>query len=171
MSMPRTEIVHDDAVLRMVVSRNLIVCAWADAPGVEHIRSVSRVAHGVVSRYKEHRAFLNLAHAGTPRFSDAVRDELVKLIRDTRLQGQGTAYVVSIPGIAGATVRAFLSTVMLVARPIATHKVFGDLAPAAAWLVPKLTTGGEAWTSTGVLAVAADATGKAPARGGSETGR
>jgi hypothetical protein len=163
--MPRTDIVHDDEVLRMGVSRNLVVCAWANAPEVEHIRSLSRAAQGTIGRYKEHRAFLNLVVTGTPRFSDAVRDELVKFIRDTRLQGQGMAHVVSIPGIAGATVRAFLSTVMLLARPVATHKVFSELAPAAAWLVPKLTTGGEAWTSAGVLAAAADTTGKGPASG------
>ncbi len=161
--MPRTEIVHEDATLRLGVSRNLLVFAWSGTPESEHIRTLSRVHHTLAGRYHEHLAALDLVVTGTPRFTDPLRDELVRLVRDPRLQGKGTAHVVSMGGLTGATVRAFISTVILLARPAAPNKVFSEVAPAAAWLVPMLTTGGEAWNTAGVLSVVADVTGKVAA--------
>ncbi len=161
--MPRTEIVFEDATLRICSSRNLVVSAWSSTPEPDHLRTLNRALHAQDGKYREHRALLDLVVTGTPRFTDKVRDELVRLLRDPRAQGKGTAHVVTVGGLAGATVRAFLSTVMLLARPEAPNKVFGEVAPAANWLVPLLTTGGEAWTTANVLAVVADVTGKAGA--------
>jgi hypothetical protein len=165
--MARTEIVHADDVLRLGVSRNLLVCAWSSAPDLEHVRSLTRAVHALGNRYHDHRAILDLVVTGTPRFSDGVRDELVRFLRDPRQQGQGGAHVVAIGGIAGTTVRAFLSTVMLLARPTMPHKVFGDISSAATWLVPRLTTGTEAWTAAAVLTVAAEVTGAETTRASS----
>jgi hypothetical protein len=75
-----------------------------------------------------------------------------------------TAHVVDVPGLAGTAVRTFLSTVLLVARPGAPHKVFAKLSEGAAWLAPLLSKEGQAWTPTEILDAAAVVSAPGPAK-------
>jgi hypothetical protein len=97
---------------------------------------------------------MSIAASVAPRFSDAMREELVKLLKDPKIQGVGAAHVVDIPGLSGTAVRTFISTVLLVARPGAPHKVFGKISEGAAWLVPLLSNEGQPWTAAEIVAAA-----------------
>jgi hypothetical protein len=136
--MAHVEIVHSDPILRMGVSGNLIVTAWCDAPRVSQVRAMSRALLGVSNRYKQAFGMLNTIVSGTPRFSDDVRQELVKIMRDERLQGRGAAHVIVLGGLAGAASRAFLSTVFLLGRSSSPNRVFSEPREGAAWLVDRL---------------------------------
>ncbi len=97
-------------------------------------------------------ALLDLIVSGTPRFDDDARKGITKLIADGALNPVGGAHVMLIPGVAGSAVRAFMSTALLLARPAAPHKAFGELPAAAAWLAPKLASAtGEAWTAAEIV--------------------
>jgi hypothetical protein len=155
--MAQTDIVHDDAVLRVGVTRNLVVFAWSAAPDAGHVRSLSRAMSTVSGKNGGRFASMNIVVSGTPRFSDQMREEMVKLLKDPKLQGVGSAHVVNAPGLAGTAVRTFLSTVLLLARPAAPHKVFPSVAEGAAWLAPLLAKDakdGQPWAAAEILAAA-----------------
>jgi hypothetical protein len=152
--MAQTDIVHDDGTLRVGVTKNLVTFAWTAAPDVAHVKSLSRNLHTVAGKHGQRFATMNVAVSGAPRFSDEMRAELVKLLKDPKIQGVGSAYVVDLPGLAGTAVRTFLSTVLLVARPGAPHKVFGKLAEGAAWLAPLLSKEGQPWTPADIVTAA-----------------
>jgi hypothetical protein len=152
----RTEIVHEAARVRIGTSRNLFVAAWYDAPEVEDLRAGLRAGVALAGKRRGDAVHLHVALSGTPRFGDDVRAELVRSLRDPRVQAQATAFSVELAGLAGAATRAFLSTALLLSRTDTPHKVFGDRRAAAAWMVPALTKGGEAWSADDVLEVAAE---------------
>jgi hypothetical protein len=149
--MAQTDIVHDDGTLRVGVTRNLVTFAWHAAPDVAHVKSLSRALSAAATKHGQRFAALDIAVSGAPRFSDEMRAELVKVLKDPKLQGVGTAHVVDIPGLAGTAVRTFLSTVLLVARPAAPHKVFGKLSEGASWLAPLLSKEGQPWTPAEIV--------------------
>jgi hypothetical protein len=159
--MPRTEKVHEDATLRMGRLKNLLVFAWFGPPEVVHVRALGRELQALSTRYRGEIAALDLLVSGTPSFKDEARDELVRLLRDPRKEGRGAAHVVEVGGLAGAAVRAFLSTVLLLARPARPNKVFADITPAATWLLPHLWRAGEAWSVADVVAAAEEVRGRA----------
>jgi hypothetical protein len=157
--MAKIEIVHDDASLRLGVSRNLLVPVWLGSPEVVHMRILGRALHGIVGRYGASFAWFDVIVSGKPVFSDAVRDELVKILKDPRHQALATAHVVMIPGLTGAAVRAFLSTVSLLGRVRWPDKTFSEPRVASQWIAPILNQNGrEAWSSDQVLAAQAEVT-------------
>jgi hypothetical protein len=162
--MAETEIVHEDSTLRIGVTRNLVAFAWSAAPEATHVRSLTRALQAVIGKHGSNHAALDIVLSGAPRFSDEVRSEMVKLIRDPRIQGQGSAHVVEVAGLSGTAVRAFLSTVLLMGRPAAPHKVFGSLGAGAAWLASVLSKVGQAWTTAEILKAAAAVTAPRQAR-------
>jgi hypothetical protein len=160
------EIVHHDPTLRAGISRNLFICIWTGTPEVAHVRVMRRSFQTLVTRYRERFGFLDVVVSGTPRFTDEVRNEVVRLIRDPNLQGRGSAHVILLPGLGGTTTRAFLSTVLLLGRSSTPAKVFGELSGGAAWLAPIVTDGGEVWSAEEVLSAEAELMRAAPAKVG-----
>jgi hypothetical protein len=155
--MAQTDIVYDDAALRIGVTRNLVVSAWTAAPDAGHVKTLSRTLQTVGGKNGGRFAFMSVVVSGTPRFSDQMREDMVKLFKDPKLQGVGNAHVVNAPGLAGTAVRTFLSTILLVARPAAPHKVFATLAEGAAWLAALLSKDpkdGQPWAAADILAAA-----------------
>jgi hypothetical protein len=155
--MAQTDIVHSDDALTIGVTRNLVVSAWIAAPDAAHVKSLSRALHQVSGKHGGRFAFMSLVISGAPRFSDQMREDMVKLLKDPKLQGVGNAHVVNTAGLAGTAVRTFLSTVLLVARPAAPHKVFASLAEGAAWLAPLLakdSKDGQPWTAAEIVTAA-----------------
>jgi hypothetical protein len=143
--MAEPETVHDDPVLRTVNARNVQVNVWLGAPTIVQVRAFGRASAALARKHPRGTALVNLMMQGKASFSEEVRDELVKQMKlDTfRL---GAAHVVLASGLTGTAVRAFLSTVILLGRPGIPTKVFSDTKSAAAWHLPLLAQGAEAWT-------------------------
>lgn len=152
--MSRLDLLYTCPQLTISASRNLLVFAWLDAPTVDVMREVARVARTVAKKHPSGSGLMNLFLAGTPRFTDEVRAEVVKIDRDPTLFPQGSARVILLPGLAGTAVRVFLNTVTLMARqPIRPVQAFGGVSQAAAWLAPKLESGGQAWRAEEIVAL------------------
>ncbi len=145
--MQRVEIVHEDTTLRLGVCRNLLIIAWLGPPESAALRAIGRARAAMSTKHKSDVGTINVVLASTlPRFTQEIRDEVVNLLRDARLQGLGTADVVLAPGLSGVTTRAFLSTSALLARSSTPHRVFSELRPAADWLAPLLAAGSVKWS-------------------------
>lgn len=151
--MPALEPVHVDATFRIFSARNVQVNVWADAPTVEQMRAFGRAGAAHARRHPGGAALLNLITSGTPSFSEAVRDETVRLMKLPDVYRLGAAHLVLLAGFKGTAVRAFLSTVMLLGRPPVPNKVFGDAESAAAWMMPLLAPGAEAWSPEEIVSL------------------
>jgi hypothetical protein len=152
--MAELEIAHTDAVVRMVTTRNVQVNVWSNAPTVESIRAFGRIGVAHARRYPQGTGLLNLiVGGGTPSFSERVREEVVKLMKAREAFRLGSAHLILSRGFNGTAVRAFLSTAILLGRPLAPHKVFSETEAAAAWLAPLLGAGAEPWSRAELTAL------------------
>lgn len=150
--MRRAEIIHDDGKLRLAVSRNLLVVVWYDAPEVQQLRAFHKAGLALATKLGDPPAYFSVVVAGKPRFTDEVRAELVRIMRDP-VQPRAVAHSIELGGLMGTAVRAFLNTAMLLARPRTPQKLFGDRLAAAAWAAQQLSAGREAWTPAEVSEV------------------
>jgi hypothetical protein len=138
----------------VIASRNLALAVWRDTPTIEVLREVTRAGRALAKQQPNGSGLVNLFVSGTPRFSEEVRAEVVKIARDPTLYPLGIARVFLLPGLAGVAVRAFLNTVTLVAGPSSRPlRAFTTLEEAAAWLAPKLEVGGLRWTPAQILTI------------------
>jgi hypothetical protein len=139
------ETLHEDPGLRVVTRKNLGIAVWSASPDVSQIRALHRISDRFARSKPAGHALLSAIVRGTPTFSQEVRDELVKLLRH-RSYTLGTAHLVLLDGLGGTAVRAFMSTVLLIARPPAPHRVFGKQDDALTWLFAQLRNAPEVWT-------------------------
>ena len=141
--------------VEIVASRNLALAVWRDAPTLDVLREVTRAGRTLAKRQPTGSGLANLFVSGTPRFSEDVRSEAVKLARDATIFPLGIARVFLISGLAAVAVRAFLNTATLVAGPSPRPvHAFTKLEDAAEWLAPKLEVGGHSWTSAEIVTFA-----------------
>jgi hypothetical protein len=140
--MASCEWIHVDDESVMGKCRNLGLVGWRAAPGVEHVRRWRSLGHSLDAANPGGSACIDLVLSGTPKISEEVRREAEQFASDPRVFRRGIAHIIELPGLAGAAVRAFISTVILVARPPAPAKAFGDIKTASTWLVSKLTADG-----------------------------
>lgn len=143
---------RDDGVLRLGVDRNLMVVGWTDSPEADHLRALGAAAQKLARSYPKGSALLDVLIRGTPKFHDRVREETVKVIHDPGNFTLGVGHLILVEGLAGAAIRAFLSTAMLMGRGHRPRKVFADPRDAAAWLARNLSLGSETWTADAVHA-------------------
>lgn len=152
--------VFEDASVSMLFAENLAVVAWRAAPQAEHMRRWHRFAleHGRGPHAPG--ACVDIIVRGTPSFSDEMRRETNRFASDTKVFPRGMAHVVLVDGLIGSAVRAFIGTIMLVARPVAPAKVFGDLDAASRWVLPLLGSerGGARWTAPEIRSLTEEAT-------------
>lgn len=141
------QVVHHDAALRITVSKNLQINVWTDAPTLAHLRLHAAQAQVMHRAHPDGTGLVNIMVRGTPKFTDGVRDEAVRLRKMPSHYTLGTAHVVLVTGLAGAAVRAFMGTVILMARSPTPSKVFGDIDSAVRWFTPILARGRSAWTA------------------------
>jgi len=146
------QITRDDGVLRIGSDRNLLVAGWTASPEGDHLRVLGEHAHRIARAYPKGSALLNVLIRGTPKFHDRVREEAVKVINDPSNFPLGAGHVIMVDGLAGAAIRAFLSTIMLLGRGNRPRKVFADPREAAAWIARNLSFGPEPWTADAVYA-------------------
>jgi len=162
--MAENQKIYQDRNFRLVTYRNVMIAVWSDAPTIQQVRILHREAdqfakhnasfanHGAADRAgapsasSPGQAFVNIVAGGVPVFSEQVRDELVKLIKGTTNFTLGSAHILLVSGMAGSAVRAFMSTVMLLARPQAPNRVFGAVAEAVTWLHGRLGGTQALWT-------------------------
>jgi len=141
-------IVHEEGMLRIATFQNIQINVWSDAPDVAQMRAFSRQAQSFSHTRGKHTALLNAVIRGTPRFTEGVRDEVVKAMRLRGVFKLGAAHLITVPGFPGTATRAFLSTAILIGRPKTPTKVFSDAAEACDWVAEKA-RGHEHLTATG----------------------
>lgn len=127
---------HQSPRAVFVRARNVAFVGWRDAPSHDDILAWHDLGRAMAR--EERSACVDLVLRGRPRFSDDVRRASEALARDPGIFQLGFAHVLLIPGVAGSAVRAFIGTILLVTRPPAPAKVFGDVAGGMAWLRPRL---------------------------------
>jgi hypothetical protein len=152
--MPKPDILYTDPVLQIVAHQNLLVIAWSDAPTAYQMRECALVGRALARKHRGGIALLDLILSGKPNFSSEVREEAVKLNRDPTLFRLGIADAVLVSGLTGVAVRAFLSTVGLMARSTVPTRVCASLVDAEEWLLPQLTRGGQSWVSGDLVKLA-----------------
>jgi hypothetical protein len=146
------QITRDDGVLRIGSDRNLLVAGWTNSPEADHLRALGDEAQKLARAYPKGSALLNVLIRGTPKFHDRVREEAVKVITEPTNFPLGAGHVIMVDGLAGAAIRAFLSTIMLIGRGHRPRKVFADPREAASWIARNLSFGPETWTADAVHA-------------------
>lgn len=136
----RVEILHEESMLRVASFRSVLMPIWKDAPDIAQVKAYARVAQQFGAQRPKATALLNSIIRGTPRFPEAVRDEVVKVMRMRGVFRLGVAHLITVGGLAGSATRAFMSTAILLGRPKVPSKVFGDATEACRWLGPRATT-------------------------------
>lgn len=155
--MANIAIVHEEGMLRIATFQNIQINVWSDAPDVAQMRAFSRYAQSFSHSRGKHTALLNAVIRGTPRFSEGVRDEVVKAMRLRGVFKLGAAHLITVPGFPGTATRAFLSTAILIGRPKTPTKVFGDPTEACEWIAERARgyehlTATSPWDSASLLA-------------------
>lgn len=152
--MAELETVHQDATLRIVTSRNVQVNVWTSAPTLEQMRVFGRTGAALARQHPRGTGLLNVILPGTPSFSEPVRAEVVRMMKQPALYALGAAHLILVGGFTGTAVRAFMSTAILISHPSRPNKVFGAPEDTAAWLAPLLSRGAEPWTREQIVALA-----------------
>jgi hypothetical protein len=147
---PPIEEIFEDDVLSYVFVRNVRVCVWRDAPTMTQMRAVGDGAPLMRKRFHV-SAFVNLIVDGTPKFEADVRAEAARQSREMP-GGICTAHCILIDGLRASATRAFMSGVVLLARPRVPTKVFGDLDECIRWMTPMLVASAARWTEGEVAA-------------------
>jgi hypothetical protein len=130
-----------DEILHLVAGPRIIVAAWRDAPTMVHMKPLWDLNAAIRRRLgDDHVAYANVVLSGTPLFSSEVREEVTALSRDYGSRGIAQANLILLEGFAGTAVRAFLSTMNLIARTKAPVKVFGTREETEHWLLERLRT-------------------------------
>ncbi|MFO0589400.1 MAG: hypothetical protein U0441_17815 [Polyangiaceae bacterium] len=132
--MNRIRIVHEEGMLRIAYFQNVQINVWSDAPDVHQMRAFGRYATSFAGQRGKKTALLNGVIRGTPRFSDGVRDEVVKAMKLRGVFTLGAAHLITVGGFAGTATRAFLSTAILLSRSKNPTKVYGDPDEACEWI-------------------------------------
>lgn len=141
----RAQIVYEDATLRQAYARNLHVVAWYDAPSLEQMHAYASCAKALSDRWRRRSGLMNLVVGGVPRFTAEVREAAAEYTREGA-HGAGAAHVILVSGLLGSSVRAFLSTAMLLGRPPNPTRVFGGIAEAARWMATNFAAhSGQVW--------------------------
>lgn len=133
----------------VATEKNLVIVRWSTSPSAAQFKMLREASEAVASEYGG-SGLLNVVVQGVPRFDEDMRTEAARISKSEGQRGLGVAHVVLLPGLAGTTVRAFLSTIALVARPKAPTSTFDALDPAARWLAERLAAR-VPWTGRDIL--------------------
>jgi hypothetical protein len=147
---PPLEDIYEDDVLSYVFVRNLRVCVWRDTPTMKQMRAVADGAYEMRKRFQP-SAFVNLIVDGTPKFDNEVRAEAARQSREMP-GGICAAHCILLDGLRASATRAFMSGVVLLARPRVPTKVFADLEECIRWMTPMLVGSAARWTEGEVAA-------------------
>jgi hypothetical protein len=161
-SLPGLTVVFEDEIVSMFSAAELALVVWRAAPSADHMRRWHRFALEHAEAPHGPGACIDIVVAGMPKFSDEMRREATRFASDPKVFPLGIAHVILMDGLAGSAVRAFIGTLILVAKPPGPAKVFGDFDAAAKWLSPKITLGG--WSPLDIVSRCREAVATTPAR-------
>ncbi len=123
---------------------HLFVAVWNDAPQLTQMQALAD--HGRAWESENGPcALINVAAAGSPKFSDDVRRIAADLTRDATLFQVARAHVILMTGFAGVAVRAFINTFLLLGSPPRPTRMLSSIDAAAQWLPQHLE--GTDWTA------------------------
>jgi len=140
--------IHVDERCVMGNARNLGLVGWRSAPLADDMRRWRSFGHTLCRTYPEGSACIDLVVSGTPSFSSEMRKESEQFASDAKIFPNGIAHIVLLEGLAGTAARAFISTVLLVARTPTPSKSFADSRTAAPWLRERL---GKGWSEVQIF--------------------
>lgn len=143
--MPGNEILHEDKILRVATRKNVVLAVWNDVPTVTQIRAFQRASELVAKRGQKDELLLSTVVRGVPKFTEDVRDEMVRMVKNRSLYPLGTTHLILLDGMAGTAVRAFLSTVKLLSRLPTPTGVFSKTDEALLWSLDRLRGSQQRW--------------------------
>ena len=147
MSPAKPRVAYEDSTLRVGVVENLTIAVWFDAPSADQMRTVDRVDKAMRRASKGGVGFLNVIVSGVPTFSAEVREEAARQVAEGNDNNACAGHLILIEGFVGVAVRAFLSTVFLMAKPDYPTKIFAEPRLCARWMAESLDGAGEVrWT-------------------------
>mgnify|MGYP000928830454 CR=1 FL=1 len=129
------EILHDEGGWRVGLWRNLLFTGIATSPSAESLRLV-REGQGRLLDLPGMVGGLTLVtglRLGPLDLSEAMRKEIGRMMSVPNLRGH-SAIVIESDGFAGATVRAVLGAVILLAKPESPQRLFESRREAARYL-------------------------------------
>jgi len=136
---------HDGALI--AVERGLIMTRWTGPPTARQLEALANAHERSGRSVAILDAVVDLR--GRPCVDDAVRAQLMRLIRSHDARTVGVAHVVTLGGLAGTAVRSFFGAIEMVSGTRTPTATFDDVRAAAPWLARKL---GMGWSSAEVLA-------------------
>ncbi|MEM9188035.1 MAG: hypothetical protein AAGF12_02575 [Myxococcota bacterium] len=141
-------ILYQDQRLQICVQRNMFAAGWFGMPELRHMHEVERCYEDLRSEWPDGVGFANVIVGGVPNFSREVREDAARQTAKGDEQDLATAHLILVDGLAGAAVRAFLSTMLLVGRSTVPNRVFSDCGVAAGWVAGLLNRVPPPWDAT-----------------------
>ncbi|MEQ9073881.1 MAG: hypothetical protein RLP09_08475 [Sandaracinaceae bacterium] len=128
--------VFEDGGALIAIERNLVFLVQRERPTSDHLRALRLAYDAALAAHPDGVALLMVVTSQhwMPAFSDELREETAKLVRGTETGSLGSAFVLGGRGLFSSTLRAFLSTLFLVAGSREPYAVFADVESAAPWL-------------------------------------
>lgn len=130
--------------LRLHSANGLVVCVWSEAPTLDEVGDMDRAGQSQARLNGGKAALLNVIVSGRPKFEDDVRARVKKMTQQGQPFNWAVAHLIMIDGLAGAGIRAFLTTGALFARSAIPKRVFGTRPECTHWLAHTL---GKGWTA------------------------
>lgn len=124
--------------LRFTSADGLVVCVWTEAPTLDEVGDMERAGQSQARLNGGKAALLNVIVSGRPKFSDEVRAKVKRMTQQGQPFNWVVAHLILIDGLAGAGIRAFLTTGTLFARSEIPKRVFGKRPECTHWLAHQM---------------------------------
>lgn len=131
-------------MLRILGANGLVICVWTDAPNMTEVHRMDRIGQTQARANGGKCALLNVIINGAPKFEDDVRARVREMTQNGKPFNWAVAHLILVEGLAGAGIRAFLTTSALFNRSSIPKRVFGNKRDASMWLAKTL---GNDWTA------------------------
>jgi hypothetical protein len=130
-------------MLSLNAANGLVICVWTEAPNLDEVGEMDRVGHAQARINGGKVALLNVIVSGRPVFDDEVRRRVKEMTQHGKPFNWAVAHLILIDGLAGAGIRAFLTTGALFAKSQIPKRVFGKRDDCCHWLAMQL---GKGWS-------------------------
>lgn len=136
---------RDDVAVAAV--NNVVVVVWKKTPTAESAGLIGPLYKRVSDRSKDGIGLLVVIAEGVSVPNDKVRKLATEAMNEVRHSLRASAAVITTTGLLGATTRAVLSTMLLLAPSEGESRVFAGTDEAIEWLGGKLVPAGSAVSS------------------------
>lgn len=153
MSIEAPRIYLSDALAAVASWRGVSISWFAGQPTIHHLRAFRSASRDLIKRSGALPGLLVLDHdpAGKVDLSEQMRKEVKETLYSFNDHNVFGAVVIDADGIAGATIRALVSGVLLLARTKYPIKIFNGHAVAADWLAAQMKITREAPTAAEII--------------------